>query len=533
MLLTGGTILTGDPARPRAGAVAVAGGRVVALDDEARARHRPGDEVVDLAGGCLVPGFHDGHVHPLWGGTGLAGAPVAGAGSVEEVLAAVRDHAAARPGPGWVVGAGYDPALLPGALGDAEVLDRAVADRPVLLWAADHHTAWVNSAALAAAGIDERTPDPPGGVIARRGDGRPLGALLEEACDLVARLVPAPTPGERADGLRRALRLLAAAGVTWAQDASLAPEDVGVYLDVAAAGHLTTSVNVALRADPDRWRDQLAPFAEARATAAAEGRDLVSARTVKLFADGVVESGTAAMLEPYDDAPHSCGIPFWDGAELAAAVTAFDGAGFQVHVHAIGDAGVRSALDAVEAATAANGERDRRPVVAHTQVVHPDDLPRFAALGVVANFEPLWAQPDAVMLELTEPRLGPERSRQQYPIGAMARSGATVTFGSDWPVSSLVPMEGIAVAVTRQTPEGEPPAGWLPEQRLPVGAAMAAYTAAGAHQAFAEAEQGTITPGRRADLCLLGADPTAVPPSELATVPVEATWLGGTEVHRS
>lgn len=532
ILFTGGTVLTGDPTRPRAGAIAVSGGRIVAFDDEALDRRDGATEVVDLRGGCLVPGFHDGHIHPLWGGTGLAGAPVDGARSVEELLARVRDHAAAHPGAGWVTGGGYDPALLPGGNGDATVLDTAVADRPVLLWAADHHTAWVNSAALAAAGVDASTPDPPGGTIVRRGDGAPLGALLESAAELVARLVPAPTAADKVAGLQRSLGLMAAAGITWAQDAALAPEDLDVYLAVAAGGRLTSRVNVALRADPGRWRDQRRPFLAARAAAEADGGGMVTARTVKLFADGIVESGTAAMLEPYEDAPHSCGIPVWEGGELAEAVAAFDADGFQVHIHAIGDGGIRTALDAVAHATAENGRRDRRPVVAHTQVVHPDDLPRFAALGVIANFEPLWAQPDAVMVDLTEPRLGRERSRWQYPIGAIARSGAAVSFGSDWPVSSLVPMEGLAVAVTRRTPAGRPPDGWLPEQRVTAGDALAAYTAAGAHQAFAEHDTGTVAVGKRADLCLLADDPTAVPPADLAGLPVEGTWLGGTEVHR-
>ncbi|HEX9993087.1 MAG TPA: amidohydrolase [Acidimicrobiales bacterium] len=532
MIFTGGTILTGDPGRPRAEAAAVDGGRVVALDGEALERRDGATEVVDLAGGCLVAGFHDGHIHPLYGGTELGDAPIGGSASVDEVLDRLRAYAAANPGKAWVTGGGYEPSLLPGGNGDAEVLDRAVPDRPALIWATDHHTAWANSAALAAAGIDERTPDPPAGTIVRRADGRPLGALLESAAELVAQLVPAPTAAEKGDGLGRALPLMAAAGITWAQEAALAPDDLGVYLDLAATGRLTCRVNVAFRSSPSRWRDQLAPFAAARARAADEGGDLVTARTVKFFADGVVEAGTAAMLEPYEDAPHSCGLPNWPAEELAEAVAAFDAAGFQVHVHAIGDGGIRAALDAVEHAAARNGPRDRRPVIAHTQVVHPDDLPRFAKLGVIANFEPLWAQLDPVMVDLTEPRLGAERSRWQYPIGAIARSGATVGFGSDWPVSSLVPTEGMAVAVTRRTPDGVPPDGWLPEQRVTSDLAVAAYTAAGAWQAFAEADAGAVTPGRRADLCLLADDPTTVGEGDLAGLPVLGTWLGGREVFR-
>jgi predicted amidohydrolase YtcJ len=222
--------------------------------------------------------------------------------------------------------------------------------------------------------------------------------------------------------------------------------------------------------------------------------------------------------------------PKWPPEELAEAVAAFDADGFQLRLHAIGDAGVRAALDAIEHATSVNGPRDRRPLIAHTQLVHPADLPRFARLGVVANFEPLWARLDPVMVNLTIPRLGPDRAARQYPIGSLARSGARISFGSDWPVSSVVPMEGLAVAVTRQTGTGDPPGGWLPAERLPVAAALAAYTSGGAWQAFEEDSAGTITVGKRADLALLGADPTTIDGAELAAVPVLGTWLAGVQV---
>lgn len=539
VVFVGGTVLTGDPRGPRTDAVAVAGGRVVALGGDARERAGAGVEVIDLAGRSLVPGFRDGHLHPLWGGAALLDAPIVDVSTVDGVLERVGRFARDNPGLTWITGAGYAPELLPGGIGEAALLDTVVADRPVALWASDHHTMWVNSAALAAAGIAADTPDPARGSIVRAGDGTPVGTLLEEATALVERHLPVRSRAELGRGLTLALEQMAAAGIVAGQEAALEPEHVGVYLDLAAAGRLTADVNIALRVDPGRWQAQRAEFLTARELAqraAAELGDAPAARvrvpTVKFFADGVIEMGTGALLEPYTDAPHSCGLPNWSPEELAEAAAAFDADGFSSHIHALGDAGVRMALDAISHTRRRNGSADRRPVVAHTQLVHPDDLRRFAALGAVANFEPLWAQRNEIMIELTEPRLGPERSNRQYPIAEIARSGAPVSFGSDWPVSSMVPLEGIAVALTRQTPDGDPPDGWLPQQRIPLDTALAAYTRGAARQLFDD-DRGTIAVGGPADLALLGTDITRLPGAELAGVGVDGTWLGGRATHRA
>ncbi len=262
----------------------------------------------------------------------------------------------------------------------------------------------------------------------------------------------------------------------------------------------------------------------------ARGRGQVTARSIKLFADGIIEGGTGALLQPYVDCPHSHGMPNWDWAELAEAVTAIDALGFQAHIHAIGDAAVRAGLDAVEEATRRNRPRDRRAVIAHAQLVDPADLPRFAELGVIANFEPLWAQGNGTMTDLTEPRLGPERSRFQYPIATLGRRGP-ISFGSDWPVSSADPREGLAVAVSHLRVDApdvsatdEP---WLPEEIIGIEEAVGAYTGGVAYQAFAEGEWGRIAVGNSADLVLLDQDPRRVAPLELPSVRVLGTWLGG------
>jgi predicted amidohydrolase YtcJ len=533
LVLHGGTVVTGLPGGPRARAVAVHDGYVVALDDDALGLLPIARHTIDLDGGALLASFGDGHVHPLWGGVELAGPEVRDATTVVQVVDAVRRWAEAHPEVEWVRGGPYDPTLAPSGRFDARWLDEAVPDRPVVLQSTDHHCAWVNSEALRRAGIDGGTPDPPAGEVARRPDGSAMGTLVEwTAMELVLRHAPRSTLAEKRDGLLRASELFAAAGITWVQEAALSPSDVEVYLAAAATGRLAVRANIALRADPDRWRSQRGDFRSARHTAnvSPAAKD-VSVRTVKIFADGVVEAGTAAMLAPYDEAlgdpPGSVGHPVWTADELAAATAAFDADGFQLHVHAIGDAAVRTTLDALARLPQVNGPRDRRSVVAHTQCVDPADVARFAELGVVANLEPLWAQLDPLQVDLTLPRLGHHRGMLQYPMASLLASGALLSFGSDWPVSSYRPLDGLAVAVTRQTKDGVPAGGWVPDERLPVPAALSAYTQGVAYQAFEETVWGTLSVGRRADLVWLAADPTSVEPLGWPDIAVRGTWLAG------
>ena len=311
-LVLRGAVRTGDPHLPLARAVAVRDGLVVALDTDALELADGATEVVDA--GAVLPGFGDGHVHPLWGGVELAGPAVRDLTSVEAVAAEVRRYAAEHPDEEWVLGGPYDPALAPRGLFDAAWLDAAVPDRPVVLQASDHHCAWVNTEALRRAGIDAATPDPPTGSVARRADGSPLGTLVEwTAMDLVLRHAPSPGDEEKVDAVERASALLADAGVTWAQEAALAPADVAAYLTAAREGRLHVRVNIALRAEPGEWPAQRAEFVAARRRAETSPEpgvaDRVSVRTVKLFADGIVEAGTAALLAPYDDLPPTTRTP--------------------------------------------------------------------------------------------------------------------------------------------------------------------------------------------------------------------------------
>ena len=519
--------------------LAVRGGRVAAVGDAALASRATAREVVDARAGLALPAFRDGHVHPPQGGLEEAGPAVREATTVDAVVASVRAWADRHREAEWIVGASYDPTLAPDGRFDARWLDAAVPERPVVLRAADYHTVWCNSEALRRAGVDAATPDPQIGWIERNPDGSPLGTLREwQACDLVLDAAPSPSAADLEAALAWAMRRLAAAGIAWVQDAwvDLGTGILDAYLALAGRGELAVRAGLALRADPLRWREQLEEFVVARRRAEAEGGGQVRAGTVKFFADGVVEGGTAALLDPYVDATtsggHSHGMPVWAWPELKEAAAAVDALGLQLHVHAIGDAAVRAALDAVEHVAAVNGPRDRRPVIAHAQVVHPDDLPRFGALGVVANLEPLWAQRDALMDDLTAPRLGDERTAWQYPTGTLLRTGARLSFGSDWPVSSHVPLNGVRVAVTRTTLDGRPPGGWLPQERLTVEQALTAYTAGVAYQAF-EDERGVLAVGSPADVVLLDRDVLRGAPEAVSEARVLGTWLEGRPTHRS
>lgn len=350
-------------------------------------------------------------------------------------------------------------------------------------------------------------------------------------------IAPSRRPEARVQALRDACRTMNGLGITWMQDAWVDDGDEEPYLTLAADGGLTVRSNLGFRADPDRWREQLAEFPDRRRQVEAAGHDqLLTARTVKFFADGVIENGTAAVLEPYNGT-HDHGMRVWEPAALAEAVVAFDALRFQVHVHAIGDEGIRTSLDAIAVARAANPSWDRRPVITHVQLVHPDDLPRFAELGVVANFQAYWAQRDGLMDVLTVPRIGEDRASLQYPMarllhGTPAAPGGTVlSMGSDWPVSTNAPMEIIRVAVTRRTAEGHPADGWLPQQRLTLTEAVEMGTHGCAVQAYAEHERGRIEVGYVADLVLLDKDISALDPMDLPTVRTSGTWLGGRCVH--
>lgn len=535
-LFTGGVVWTGGHDPADTDAVLVVDGVVTALGDDAKA-HAAQAETVDLEGGFLMPSFGDGHAHPLYGGLEAVGPAVRPCTSVDEIVLAVKQYAEEHPDEEWIVGASYDGSLAPGGLFDARWLDAAVPDRPVVLRAWDYHTVWCNSVALQRAGITADTPNPVLGEIPHRDDGSVLGTLREwGATDLVMNVMPPRDEDLRIGALGTAADYYLARGVTWVQDAWVEPADVATYVEAARRGALRMRFNLALYGDPRHFDSQVTHFAEQQRMVTEAANPLLTANTVKFFADGVVENETGALLAPYCTGMHAHenrGMRNWEGDSLAEAARRVDELGLQIHIHAIGDAAVRQALDAIEYVAAQNGPRDRRPVIAHCQLVDEADLARFAALGVIPNMQPLWAQLDALMTVLTVPRLGTERSDRQYPIRTLETSGAPLGFGSDWPVSSGAPLDGIAVAASRRTAAGEPDGGWTPHEILPVDRALSAYTAGVANQAFADNDWGVIAPSASADLVWLDRDPRAVPPLDLPGIGIRATYLRGAPAFRA
>jgi predicted amidohydrolase YtcJ len=530
-IFTGGVIWTGSGGETDA--LLIADGEVCALGDQARSTSSAaGADEVDLDGGFLMPSFGDGHAHPLYGGLESAGPAVRPCKSVDEIVSAVAKYAAEHPDDDWIIGASYESSLAPGGLFDARWLDAAVPDRPVVLRAWDYHTMWCNSVALQRAGITADTPDPVLGEIPRREDGSVLGTLREwGAMDLMNAVMPAHDENVRVAALGTAADYYLARGVTWVQDAWVEPADVDTYIAAARRDALGVRFNLAFYADPRHFDSQVTTFVDARRRVDQVGSPLLTAQTVKFFADGVVENETGALLQPYCTALHNHGQRNWEGDSLAEAASRVDELGLQIHIHAIGDAAVRQALDGIEHVARRNGPRDRRPVIAHAQLVDDADIDRFAELGVIPNMQPLWAQLDALMTVLTVPRLGTERSDKQYRIRSLQESGAPLAFGSDWPVSSGAPLDGISVAVSRQTEDGEPEGGWTPDEILPIERALSAYTASVARQAFAENRWGTLVPGASADLLLLDRDPRTTPALELPALKVLATYLRGRSVY--
>jgi hypothetical protein len=536
LALTGGKIYTVDAGRSWAEAVAIKDGRIVFVGSSEDAKNFIGDDtkVVNLKGRMVVPGFQDAHVHPISAGVEANACDLNAYATVDEYIAAIKRYADANPDEPWITGGGWlMSAFGPGALARRELIDAVVPDRPVFLWSRDGHTAWVNTKALEVAGITNKTPDPPDGRIDRDPkSGAAVGSLQEGAANLVASRKPPNSDAIREEGLRYAIKYLNGLGITAVQDANVneTQDDLATYRKLDQAGELSLHVIGSIWWKRDQGVEQIEGMKQLRSKYT---KGHVDAGTAKIMQDGVMENYTAVMLEPYllPGKKDVRGIPMVEPEKLKEAVARLDAEGFQVHFHAIGDGAIRQSLNAVEAARKANGDLGHRHHISHLQLIDNADVPRFKQLGVVANYQPLWAYADEYITELTIPFIGPERSSHLYAINSLLNSGATVAFGSDWSVSSPNPFEEMETAITRLGALGETTEPFLPEEAITLAQALDAFTINAAYVNRLEQETGSIEVGKLADLAILDRNLFDIPASELSDTRALVTLFEGKAVH--
>ncbi|HZM73608.1 MAG TPA: amidohydrolase [Candidatus Polarisedimenticolia bacterium] len=532
LILTGGRVRTIDDANRIVEAIAIAGDRVAAVGSAAEIERwrAPKTRVVELRGRTVTPGFQDAHCHPVFAGIDLMRCALHSFYREDEYLDAIQAYATAHPEEPWILGGGWSMGSFEGGYPNRELLDRVTGGRPAFFDNRDGHDAWVNTAALALAGIDRDTPDPVDGRIERDAAGVPTGALHEGAMKLVTKLLPEVTDAQNEQALLIAQEYLHKLGITAWQDAIVGPREELAYRAVAGRDALTGRVVGALWWKREEGLEQIDELVERRARGPV-GR--FSPTSVKLMLDGIIENGSAKLTAPYLDSDgqptDKSGLDFVEPERLKAAVTRLDALGFQCHFHAIGDGASRLALDACEAALAANGRTDGRHHVSHIQVVHPDDVPRFGALGVIANAQPLWACSSEQMVKLNNTVLGPERTTWQYPFRSLLRTGARMAMGSDWAVSTPNALEEMDVAIRRVDPHGFDETPFLPHEALTLDEALTAFTRGSAYANHLD-ETGVLAPGMLADLAVLDRDIDDLGAANLSDAKVLATVVGGTFV---
>ena len=527
LILTRGRIHTLDPARPEATAIAVSGDRIlkVGSDKEIAALVGPGTRKIDLQGKTVIPGLIDAHLHLAGIGESLETLDLKGVATAAEAVKRVEEAAAKTAPGGWILGRGWDQNLWPvPEFPTAAMLDAVSGDHPVSLRRVDGHAVWANSNALEAAGITRVTPNPAGGrILHDAGTGQPTGVLLDDAMSLVEGKIPPTTPQTKQRRIETAGRELLATGITSVHDAGIEPEDVDLYMKMVEEGSLPVRVYAMLGGS-----NRKLPNYFARQPLIAYGDRRFTFRALKVGVDGALGSRGAALLEPYSDDAKNSGILTMPAEQLEQLAREALQKGFQICVHAIGDRGNRVALDRLEAALRAVPTNDPRLRIEHAQILSPDDLPRFARLGIIASMQPTHATSD---MPWVPARLGPDRLAGAYAWKSMLDSGAHLAFGSDAPIESWNPFKGLFAAVTRQDEALQPEGGWLPEQRLTREEALRAFTIGAAYAAFEEKEKGTLSPGKLADMVVLDRDYFEVPEEEIFKIAPEVTILGGVEVY--
>lgn len=526
LLLENATVYTSAGAKPQRVSIVARDGSIAFVGAATRARRfAPKAKRVDLSGSFVFPGWADAHGHLLGLGKSLEIAQLRGAADSVDAARRISELAAKLPAGRWVEGRGWDQNLWPGkTFPDARDLDAVVPDRPVAARRVDGHALWVNSRALAMAGIGKETADPSGGRILRRADGAPSGVLVDNAMDLLDRIVPAPTPEDFARRILAAARACVAVGLTQVQDASgYSPEDVAVLESLAARGELPLRVYASVSPEPAALEVLFR-----KGVRIGSGEDFLTVRAIKAYADGALGSRGAALLADYSDEPGKRGLLVTATERLDEVARQAREKGWQLWIHAIGDSGNRVALDAFRKAAqtspAASGRGASRPRVEHAQVVAPEDLPRFGREGVIASVQPTHATSD---MPWAEARLGPERARGAYAWRSLKNGDARLAGGSDFPVESENPLYGFYAAITRQDLRGEPAGGWRSSEKLTRREALALFTSEAAWAAFEEKSRGKVAPGFAADLTVFRGDPMTAPEKEIPRIATVMTIVNG------
>jgi predicted amidohydrolase YtcJ len=534
IILLNAKIYTVNLRQPWAQALAIRGERIVAVGaaNEISPYRAEATQVIDAKGHLVLPGFTDCHIHFLEGSLDLSRVELSGATTVAEIQKRLKEYAAAHPSAPWILGQSWTYDVFGAvALPDKKYIDEVIPNRPVFLEGFDGHTTWANSEALKRARITRNTPDPPNGQIVRDPKtGEPTGALKESASDLVRRILPEPSREEKLEALRRGLAEANRAGLVRVHSAGGDFDAFDLYDELRQKGELTVRMYIAdIVEPPELTPEEINKLEKARERYHDEW---LSAGAAKFFLDGVIESHTAAMLEPYTDDPTESGKLFWDPEKYKQAVIELDRRGFQIFTHAIGDRAVRTALDAYEAAARQNHTRDARDRIEHIETVSATDIHRFGRLGVIASFQPLHAYPDAengVWMRSA----GTEREKRAFAWNSVETSGGRLAFGSDWPVVTLNPWHGVQNAVTRQTVEGKPPGGWVPRQRVTLAQAIEAYTLGAAVAGRREKEEGSLEPGKLADLIIVSQNLFEIDPHAIVKTHVLLTMVGGKTVYQA
>jgi len=526
-------IYTVDEKKPWADSVAILKGKIVAIgkEEEVTRRRGIGTKMIDAGGKLVLPGFTDCHIHFLDGGLSLRRVNLAGAHNVAEIQDLLKKYADQHPEDPWILGRGWDYTMFaPETLPNKKYLDPLFPVYAVFLESYDGHTFWANSKALALAGINPSTPDPLDGKILRDpATGEATGVLLESAGSLVKNVLPKLSDVERLNALRAGMKLAVQNGITRVHSAGGDFQELEILQQLRVNKQLWVRFHIAYNAAPPELRSEdLAALEAAQKNFHDEWIDVSS---VKFFLDGVIETRTAALLEPYSDDSSTKGWLFWDPEKYQAAVAALDKKDFQIYTHAVGDRAVRTALDAYESAAHQNHSKNRRHRIEHIETVAASDIPRFGKLGVIASMQPLHSYPDDDTLGIWARNLGPERASRAWVWKSIALGGGEYAFGSDWPIVTLNPWEGLQTAVTRQTADRKPEGGFIPSQKLTVAHAIEGYTRNAAFAGHLEKYEGSLEVGKAADLIMLDRNIFEIDPHNISKTTVVLTIVGGNIVY--